>query len=89
MVPLAATRLEFYVTTMIAVIYGSYDSLVDNLNYIKSLKIKDNPGGNIIDCSGAILVDAKYLDSDITFKPNNLGYIVCIFYYTYDSIFHL
>ena len=54
---------------------------------MKSLKIKIYPGENVTDCCAAILVDAERLDSVGTFKPENLGYITCIFEDTSDSIF--
>ena len=62
---------------------------METLNHMKSHKLKYFQGGNIAYRWDTILVDAEYLDSERTFNPNNLGYIVCIFDYTYDSRFHL
>ena len=86
--PLTETVPEVYVATMTTVLSNSYDSLVETLNHTKSLKLKDNPGDNVADCD-AILVDAKRLESDGTFKPDHLGYIIRILEDTYDSIFRL
>ena len=47
LVPLKATGPEVYVATMTTVLSDSYDSLVDTLNHMKSLKLKDNPGRNV------------------------------------------
>ena len=57
----------------------SYDSLEDNLNHMKSLKLKSYPGDNVTDCCAAILVDAECLESAGAFKPENLGYTTRIF----------
>ena len=45
LVPLTATRPEFYVATMNTVLSNSYEYLLDTLNHMKSIKIKDNWGG--------------------------------------------
>ena len=42
LVPLTATGPEVYVATMTTIISDSYSSLVDTLNQINSLKLKDN-----------------------------------------------
>ena len=47
LVPLTATRPEVYVATMTTIISNSYYSLVDTLNHMKSLKLKDHPGGSV------------------------------------------
>ena len=44
LVPLTATGPEVYVATMTTIISDSYYSLVDTLNQMKNLKIKDHPG---------------------------------------------
>ena len=59
------------------------------MNHMKSLKLRDNPGGNVIDCFDAILVHVYPLESDGAFKPENLSYIICIFEETSDYRFHL
>ena len=87
--PLTATGPEVYVNTMTTIIYDSCYSLVDALNNMKNLKIKDNPGRDVADCYNAILVNVESLDSAGAFKPEHLGYIICIFEYTSDSRFHL
>ena len=45
MVPMTGTGPEVYVATMTNVISNYYDYLVDTLNHMKSLKLKDNLGG--------------------------------------------
>ena len=56
---------------------------------MKSIKLKDHPVENVADLCDAILVDAERLESDRAFNSDNLGYIICIFEDTSDSIFHL
>ena len=89
LVPLTATGPEVYVATMTTILSGSFYSLVDTLNHMKSLKLKDRPGGGVADCYDAILVNVESLESDGAFKPEHLGYIICIFEDTSDSRFHL
>ena len=50
MVPLKATGNEVYVATMTTDLLNSYDYLVDTLNHMKSIKLKDNLGKNVSDC---------------------------------------
>ena len=57
LVPLTATVTEVYVATMDTVLSDSYDSLVDTLNHMKRLKLKDHPGVNFEDYCDAILVN--------------------------------
>ena len=89
LVSLIATGTEVYFTTMTTVLSDSYDSLVDTLNKIKILKLKDNLMENIANCCDSILVDAERLESAGTFYPEQLGYIICIFQDNSDSIFHI
>ena len=89
LVPLTSTIPEVYVATMNTVLSDSYDYLVDTLNHMKSLKLKDHPGGGVTDCCDKILVDVESLESSGAFKPKHLGYISRIFEDTYDSRFHL
>ena len=63
LVPLIATGPEVFVATMTTFIFYSYDTLEENLNHMKSLKLKSYPGENVIDCFAAILVDAERLES--------------------------
>ena len=86
---LKATGPEVYVATMTTVIYNYYDSLVETLNYMKSLELKDYPGKNSADCYDKILVDVDILESDRAFNPQHLGYIIQIFEDTSDYIFHI
>ena len=72
LVPLTATRPEVYVTTMTTVLSNSYDSLVETLNHMKSLKLKDQPGENVRDCCDAILVEDERLESAGAFKNKQL-----------------
>ena len=87
--PLTSTNPEVYVATMTTIISNYYYSLVDTLNQTKSLKLKDNQGGDAVDCYDAILVTVEILDSVGAFKPEQLSYIIRIFENTYDSRFHL
>ena len=48
LVLLTATVPEVYVTTMTTILSDLYYSLVDTLNQIKILKLKDNPGGGML-----------------------------------------
>ena len=89
LVPLTATRPEVFVTTTTKFISDSYDALEQNLNHMKSLKLKSYPGENVIDCCAAILVDAERLESSGSFNPEHLGYITCVFEDNYDSRFRL
>ena len=45
LVPLTSTGPEVYFATMTNVLSNYYYYLVDTLNHIKSLKLKDHPGG--------------------------------------------
>ena len=47
LVPLTSTGLEVFVTTMDKFLSGSYDDLEENLNDMKSLKLKSYPGENV------------------------------------------
>ena len=87
--PLTATGPEVYVTTINTVL-SDYDySLVDTLNHMKSLKLKDHPGGDVTDYCDEIMVNMERLESDGAFKSEHLGYIICIFEDTSDSRLHL
>ena len=55
LVPLTATGPEVYVANMTTIISDSYYSLVDTLNQMKNLKLKDNQGGDAVDCHNIIL----------------------------------
>ena len=79
LVLLTETGPEFYVATMNTIIYDSYDSLVETLNHMKSLKLKDHLGENVTDYCDTILVYAECLESAGSFKPEHLSYIICIF----------
>ena len=91
LVTLTSNGPEFYVATMSTVLSNSYGYLVDTLNPMKSLKLKDHPGGEggVVDCCDAILLDVERLESDGLFNPNHLGYIIHIFEDTSYSIFQL
>ena len=80
LVPLTATGPEVYVSTMTTIISDSYYSLVDTLNHMNSIKLKDHPGGGgvVADCYDAILVNVESLESDGAFNPEHLGYIIRI-----------
>ena len=89
MVPLIATGPEVYVATMTTIISDSYYSLVDTINQMKNLKLKDHPGRDAADCYDAILVNVESLESAGAFKPEHLGYIIRIFENTSNSIFQI
>ena len=89
LVSLTTTRPEVCIATMSTVISDYYYSLVETLNHMKSLKLNDHPEDNVAYCCDAILVDADCLEISIAFKPEHLGYIICIFEDTSDFIYHL
>ena len=45
LVTLIATGTEVYATTLTTVLSSSYDYLMDTMNHMKSLKLKDHMGG--------------------------------------------
>ena len=59
LVLLAATGPENYFATMTTVLFKYYDSLVDTLNNMNSLKLKSFPGNNISDNCALILLDSE------------------------------
>ena len=79
LVPPTATGPEVYVATMTNIISDSYYSMMDNLNQMKNLKLKDHPDRYAADCHDKILVNVESLESDGAFKPEHLGYIIRIF----------
>ena len=74
---------------MNTVISGYYYSLVETLNHMKSLKLKDCLGENVADCYDVILVYVERLESSGDFNPNHLSCIIFIFGDTSDSRFCL
>ena len=56
----------------------SLQALLDTMNHMKSLKLKDHLGENVADCYDTILVDVKRLESAGAFRPEHLSYIICI-----------
>ena len=50
LVPLTATGPEVYVATITNILSDYYYSLVDTLNHMKILKLKDHPGGVLHIC---------------------------------------
>ena len=89
LVPLTETRPEVFVATMTTFLSDYYDALEENLTYMKILNIKSYLGDNIKYVFAEIFVDSERLESVGTFKPENLGYITCVFEGAYDSRFHL
>ena len=87
LVPLRATGPGAYVATMTTILSDSYSYLVDNLNHTKNLKLKDHTGRDAADCYDAISENVESLESDGTFKPKHLGYIINIFDNTSNSRF--
>ena len=53
LVPLTATGPEVYFATMTTVLSNYYDSLMETLNHMNNLKLKDNLGENVADCYDA------------------------------------
>ena len=74
---------------MTTIISYSYYSLVDTLNHMKNLKLKDHQGRDAADCYEAILVNVESLESAGGFKPEHLGYIIHIFENTSNSRFQI
>ena len=89
MVPLTATGPEVYVATMTTIISDSYYSLVDTLNQMKNLKLKDHSGRDAADYHDEILVTVESLESAGAFKPEHLRYIIRIFENTSNSRFQI
>ena len=87
--PLKATGPEVYVATMPIVLSNYYDYLVDIMNHMKSLKLKDRPGDYAAYFCDTILVDAELLGSAGSFKTNHLSYIIRILKGNFDYRFHL
>ena len=87
--PLTVTRPEVFVATITTFLSDSYDALEETLNHTKSLKPKKYSGENVTDCCAEILIDAELVESAGAFKPEHLGYIICIFEDTSDSRFRL
>ena len=74
---------------MDTVISDYYDSLENNLYYLKSLKLKDHMGDIVAYCCAAILVDDERCERDVYFNPRHLRYVTYIFENTSDPIFHI
>ena len=89
LVPLTATKPKVYVTTMVTIISNYWDSLLENLNHMKSLKLRYHPGENVTYCCGSILVDAERLEIYGAFNPEHIGYIIHICEDTSDPRFHI
>ena len=89
LVPLTATGPEVFVATMTTFLSDSHDDLEENLNHMKSLKLKRYPGENVTDCCAAILVDAERLKSAGPLKPEHIRYITRIFEDTSHPKFRL
>ena len=68
MVTLTATGPEVHVATMTTALSDSYDSLMETLNHIKSLKLKYHLRYNVVYCYDEIVVDDDRLDSARSFK---------------------
>ena len=79
MVTLTATGPEVFVAIMTTFLSNYDDALEETLKYMKSIKLKSYPGGNVTDFCASILVDADRLESAVAFKPEHLGYITRIF----------
>ena len=73
-----ATGPEVYFASITTVLSDSYSYLVETLNHLKIIKLKDHLWGNVEDCCDAILVNAERLESAVAFKTEHLGCIICI-----------
>ena len=71
--PLTETGTEVYVATMTNILPDYYYYLVDTLNHMKSLKLKDNQGGDAADCYDTILENVEGLESTGAFNPKHLA----------------
>ena len=89
MATLTETGPKVYVTTMIAVLSNYYAYLVETLNHMKGIKLKDHPGQNVADFCDGISVYAEYLDSDGALRSDHLGHIIHIFEDSSNSRFHI
>ena len=85
LVPLTATGSEVFFATVTTFLSASYDALEENLNHMKSLKLRSYPGENVIDCCAAILVDDERLEIAGAFNHDHLGYITCIWSQKYPQ----
>ena len=76
---LTKTGAEVYVATAITVIPGSCAYLVETVNHMNSLKLKDHTGDNVKDWCDAILVYYEHLGIAGAFNTKHLRYIIRIF----------
>ena len=86
---MTATGPEVYVSVITTALSNFYEYLMDTMNHMKSLKLKDYPGRNVTYFFDTILVDVERLESAGAFNPEHLGYIIRIFEETSDSRFHV
>ena len=71
MVPLEATRTEFYVATIATFIYSYYNDLEETLNHLNIIKLRNYLGKNVTYLGAAILVDDEHLEITKYFKPEH------------------
>ena len=74
---------------MNTIISDSYYYLMNILNHMKNLKLNDHLDRGVADCYDAILVNVESFDSARAFKPDHLGYSICVFEDTSDARFHI
>ena len=89
LVILTDTIPKAYVTTMKTDISDSYNALENNVNHLKSRKLRSGPGENVADFCAAILVDAEILESSGAFNTKLLGYITHTTEGNYDCKFSI
>ena len=74
---------------MTTIIYDSCYYLVDTLDHMKILKLKDHPGDCVAYFHDEILVNVESLESSGAFNTENHGYIIHIFKNTSNSRFQI
>ena len=78
-IPITASGPEVFITTMHICISDSYEALEETKKQLKSLKLSDFPGENVVDCCARILMLAEQLDSAGAFEIDLLCAIARIF----------
>ena len=77
--PITASGPEVFITTMHICLSDSYEALEETKKQLKTLKLSDFSGENVVNCCAQILMLAKCLDSAGAFEPNLLCAITRIF----------
>ena len=88
-ISITATGTEVFITTMHICISDSYKTLEETKKQLKSLKLSDFPGKNVVDCCAQILMLAEHLDSAGAFETDLLCAIARIFTLSSEKIFNV